>query len=105
MRILILISQISISHSLFFCFISVRFSKTNVYQKAKQFNKDVSGIIKSKSLDRTTKDQLRRAAFSIVLNIAEGSSRFSNKDRKNFFLFPEVVHLSVLQSLNIYKIG
>jgi four helix bundle protein len=41
----------------------------------------------SKKFDRTTIDQLRRASFSIMLNIAEGSSRFSNKDRKNFMVF------------------
>lgn len=39
-----------------------------------------------KKFDRVTNDQLRRASFSIMLNIAEGTSRFSNKDRKNFFV-------------------
>jgi len=29
---------------------------------------------------------IRRASFSIMLNIAEGTSRFSNKDRRNFFV-------------------
>jgi len=42
--------------------------------------------ISSRNFDRTTNDQLRRASFSIMLNIAEGSSRFSNKDRKNFMV-------------------
>lgn len=43
-------------------------------------------LISAGKFDRTTNDQLRRASFSIMLNIAEGSSRFSNKDRKNFMI-------------------
>jgi four helix bundle protein len=38
------------------------------------------------NFDRVTNDQLRRASFSIMLNITERTSRFSNKDRKNFFV-------------------
>lgn len=30
--------------------------------------------------------QLRRAAISVVSNIAEGESRYSNKDKLNFFI-------------------
>lgn len=63
------------------------FEKLDVYQKAKSFNKIVYHFIqRQKDLDRTTKDQLRRASFSIMLNLAEGSSRFSKPDRKNFFI-------------------
>jgi four helix bundle protein len=63
------------------------FEKLDVYLKAKTFNKQVYNYLQhQKDLDRTTKDQLRRASFSIMLNIAEGSSRFSKSDRKNFFI-------------------
>jgi four helix bundle protein len=62
------------------------FQKLDVYQKSKNFCKEIYSILDKKSFDRVTNDQLRRASFSIMLNIAEGTSRFSNKDRKNFFV-------------------
>ncbi len=63
------------------------FEKLKVYQKAKQFNKEVYTFIRtSKTIDSVSKNQLLRASLSIVLNIAEGSSRFSKPDRRNFFV-------------------
>jgi four helix bundle protein len=62
------------------------FQKLDVYLKAKNFCLDTKEILKKKEIDRVTNDQLRRASFSIMLNIAEGCSRFSNKDRKNFMV-------------------
>jgi len=62
------------------------FCKLDVYQKAKAFCILIHKLISNENFDRTTNDQLRRASFSIMLNIAEGSSRFSNKDRKNFMV-------------------
>ncbi len=62
------------------------FQKLDVYQKAKAFCILMHKLISYGNFDRTTNDQLRRASFSTMLNIAEGTSRFSNKDRKNFFV-------------------
>ena len=62
------------------------FQKLEVYRKAMHFCKSVSALLHSEIIDKVTRDQLRRASFSIMLNIAEGSSRFSNKDRKNFLV-------------------
>jgi four helix bundle protein len=62
------------------------FCKLDVYQKAKAFCIIVSKLLSSGKFDKTTKDQLRRASFSIMLNIAGDSYRFSNKDRKNFMI-------------------
>lgn len=63
------------------------FEKLDVYQKAKHFNKEVYSFLRnSKTIDSVSKNQLRRASLSIMLNIAEGSSRFSKPDRRNFFV-------------------
>jgi four helix bundle protein len=63
------------------------FEKLDVYKKAKTFNKEVFKYLQvSKQLDGVTKNQFRRASFSIMLNIAEGTSRFSKADKKNFFV-------------------
>lgn len=60
------------------------FKKLIVYNKAKAYNKDIFNFINSHDLDRTTKDQLKRVSFSIMLNIAEGSGRFTNPDKRRF---------------------
>jgi four helix bundle protein len=62
------------------------FQKLTVYQKSKEFNWQVRQLIKNSELDRSSRDQLFRAAMSITLNIAEGSGRFSFADRKNFYI-------------------
>ncbi len=61
------------------------FQKLQVYHKAIAFNKEIRSIL-NKLSDKSTKDQLKRASQSIVLNIAESSSRFSKADRKRFLI-------------------
>ncbi len=63
------------------------FEKLDVYKKAKDFNKEVLSFLRnSKTIDSVTKNQLRRASLSIVLNIAEGTSRFSKADKRHFYV-------------------
>ena len=62
------------------------FQEPSVYQKAKELCKEVCREIKIKNFDRTTNGQLRRASLSIMINIAEGYSRFGNKDRRHFMI-------------------
>lgn len=87
------------------------FEKLDIYKKAKSFNSEIRTFIKVSKLDPTTKDQLRRASFSIVLNIAEGSGRFSNADRRNFYviarssIFECVAILDVLKDENVLNEG
>lgn len=62
------------------------FEKLIVYQKSKDYNCDVSQLIETIPLSRNKKDQFERAAFSIMLNIAEGSGRYTKPDRRNFYV-------------------
>jgi four helix bundle protein len=83
------------------------FQSLVVYKKAKDFHHLAKLIVAQKNLKSYEKDQLSRASFSVILNIAEGSGRFSKKDRKNFFVitrssvFERVAILDVLRDNNV----
>jgi four helix bundle protein len=63
------------------------YENLKVYKKAFQANQIVYRFIKGNtSIPTYAKNQLGRAAFSIMLNIAEGSAKFSINDRKNFYV-------------------
>jgi four helix bundle protein len=62
------------------------FQKLEVYKKSKVFYTDCKLVLSGKQVERYVVDQLQRAAFSVILNIAEGSGKFSKPDRKNYFI-------------------
>jgi len=63
------------------------FEKLQVYHKSKLFYKSIIQFINSNTCsDRVVINQLKRAALSIPLNIAEGTSRYSKPDRRNFYV-------------------
>jgi four helix bundle protein len=69
--------------------------KLTVYQRALEFAAWSQQIIESVTKKTSTRDQLERSGDSIALNIAEGNSKFSQKDRAHFF---QIAHGSALES-------
>jgi four helix bundle protein len=61
------------------------FQNLEVYKKAKVFHINCKSLLLKYKPDSYVRDQLGRASFSIALNIAEGSAKFSKPDRKNYF--------------------
>jgi len=65
---------------------SFRFEKLNVWQDARVFVNHIYAITRKFPRDEKFGliDQLRRAALSVILNIAEGSDRKSDAEFKRF---------------------
>jgi len=62
------------------------FEKLDVYKKAKDLNKTILNFLReNRNIDSYIRDQLRRASISIVINIAEGSGKFSRADKRKFY--------------------
>lgn len=87
------------------------FQKLEVYKKSKVFHVSCKELIIKYKFDRYVNDQLGRASFSVPLNIAEGSGKFSSKDRKNYFttarasVFECVAILDILSDENSISEG
>ena len=63
------------------------YENLDVYKKAYSVNQVIYRLLKgNKSIPNYARDQLGRASLSIMLNIAEGSAKLSNKDRRNFYV-------------------
>jgi four helix bundle protein len=76
------------------------FEKLDVYNKAKDLNKEILEYLKTnKQTDSYLRDQLKRASISIVINIAEGTGKFSKADKKNFYTINVDLYMSVCRYL------
>lgn len=68
------------------------FEKLDVYSKAKILNREVIGFLRdTKAIDSYIRDQLKRASISSVINIAEGSGKFSKADKRKFYTHTKLV--------------
>lgn len=79
------------------------FEKLDIYKKAKCFNSDIRRLIKSTKLDPTTKDQLRRASFSIVWILRKALDDFQKQIEEISMSFQEVPFLNVLPYSMFWK--
>lgn len=61
------------------------FQNLALYKKSQTFHLECKKILGEQKLEKYVNDQLGRASYSIILNIAEGSAKTSNADRKNYF--------------------
>ena len=81
------------------------FERFLVYQKAKAFSFAIKkNVLTIESLERISKDQLRRASLSVALNIAEGASRFSRADKRNFYVIARASAIECVAILDILKL-
>ena len=80
------------------------FQKLEVYKKAQLFYIECKNIAKDKLIEKYIRDQLSRASYSIVLNIAEGSGRRSAADRKNFFIISRASVFECVAIIDMLKI-
>jgi len=79
------------------------FEKLELYKRAKRFNKQIRLFLKSTNIDSVSRNQLLRASLSIVLNIAEGSGRFSSRDKRNFYIISRSSLIETISILDILK--
>ena len=78
------------------------FEKLEVYKKSKELNKEILRFLKeNRNIDSFLRDQLRRASISIVINIAEGSGKYSKADKKNFYT---TARGSVYECVSLFEI-
>jgi four helix bundle protein len=61
------------------------FQELAVYKKSKVFHISCKATLSKVKTEKYIHDQLGRASYSIVLNIAEGSAKTSKADRRNYF--------------------
>ncbi len=75
------------------------FENLEVWQKAREYVKTLYSVTNEFPSDERfgISSQLRRSAISVSSNIAEGSTRWSKKDKARFY---EIAYGSLMENLN-----
>jgi four helix bundle protein len=80
------------------------FENLKVYQKAVDFAEQISILTDAFPKGHyNLVDQLSRASLSISLNIAEGNGKFTNSDKKHFFIIARGSAHECVPALEIAK--
>lgn len=78
------------------------FENLDVYKRAKELSREILKFLKEqRHIDSYLRDQLRRASISVVINIAEGSGKFSKADKRNFYT---TARGSVYECVSLFEI-
>lgn len=77
------------------------FEKLAIYQKSLEYCSNIYTLFKKNNIDTVLKNQLQRASTSISLNIAEGSGRFTQRDKNSFYINARG---SILECVSIFQI-
>jgi len=84
------------------------FEKLDVYQIVKNQNLRVLSILKTnKEIDPYLVDQWKRASLSILFNLAEGTGRMTDQDKRHFYTIARgsvYEAVAILRLLNDLKI-
>jgi len=82
-----------------------RFEDVQAWQRARELNRKIYTVTGKGEFfkDFALRDQIRRAAISIMLNIAEGFARRSNKEFKQFLFIAHGSAAEVQSALYIAK--
>ncbi|MFY0643458.1 MAG: four helix bundle protein [Bacteroidia bacterium] len=81
----------------------MNYRQLDVYQFSKSVTIDAYQWLKEKRLESYYQNQLNRAALSIMLNLAEGSSRFSKRDRRRFYIIARGSAFECIAILDLLK--
>ncbi len=79
------------------------FEGLTVYQDAKDFLSQVFQILKHLKIDIEIERQIKRAAISVVLNIAEGSTRGTKKQFSQFLYISQGSISEVVSGFDIIR--
>ncbi len=84
------------------------FEKLDVYQVVKDQNLKVLNLLKTlKGLDPYLMEQWKRASLNILLNLAEGTGRMTDQDKKHYLtisrssVYESVAILDLLKSMKV----